>query len=230
MEINNSMFHKEAYAFGRMYQAYDMYDVDHDMNMGMKKNKNKRAYQHIELWKRKELIECVNKKEETMKDCSKRLGINYCTAKHILKVYRKTGSFETDLMRKKKEKDEELKQRVLNDTQFAEFSANDMCRNLPLYSNKWNRQENLAIKHYDVMSENSQHNSDNSCVFEGELKMANPQPYYPVPPQAQYYNPNYLFEYNNMNNLGNYAQTSNGNSLEDIWAYLGDLVYAKHSN
>lgn len=37
-----------------------------------------------------------------MKDCSKRLGINYCTAKHIMKVYRKTGSCETDLMRKKK--------------------------------------------------------------------------------------------------------------------------------
>ena len=30
--------------------------------------RSKRAYQHIELWKRKELVECVSKRDETMKD------------------------------------------------------------------------------------------------------------------------------------------------------------------
>mmetsp|Transcript_36457 Transcript_36457/g.36063 ORF Transcript_36457/g.36063 Transcript_36457/m.36063 type:complete len:157 (+) Transcript_36457:23-493(+) len=84
-------------------------------------NQTKRAYQQVELWKRKELIDTVNKKEETMKECAKRLGINYCTAKHIMKVFRKSGSYETDLMKKKKEKEQALRERVLNDTQFADY-------------------------------------------------------------------------------------------------------------
>lgn len=47
-----------------------------------------------------------------MKDCAKRLGINYSTAKHILKVYRRTGSIETDLMKKRKEKNMKLQQKL----------------------------------------------------------------------------------------------------------------------
>ena len=209
MEFNKSILNQEAYAMGRMYQAFEMYEGEQNMSFPMRKNKSKRAYQHIELWKRKELIECVNKKEETMKDCSKRLGINYCTAKHILKVYRKTGSFETDLMRKKKEKDEELNQKVLNDSQFSEFTINDVNRSLQIYSNKLNNQE-MVSRHYDVLSENSHHsNSDNSCVYQGEKKIVNPQPCYPV--FNQYYSQNYLFECNNINmiNSENYCQVNN---------------------
>lgn len=199
MEINSPMYNQQISAMGGVYNAVNMYQPASDMQMAMKKNKNKRAYQHIELWKRKELIECVNKKEETMKDCSKRLGINYCTAKHILKVYRKTGSFETDLMRKKKEKDEELKQRVLSDSQFAEFSGNECNVNPTMYSNMVNVQDNFAARYYEVQSENSNNNnSDNSCVFEGEYKVFKPKACYPLQSQAQYYNPNYLFEYNNV--------------------------------
>jgi len=85
--------------------------------------KGKRAYKLIEMWKRIDLIDSVTSKAETMKDCSIRLGINYWTAKHIIKVYRSTGSYETDLTRKKKQKDLELKQKVLNDSQFEEFTS-----------------------------------------------------------------------------------------------------------
>lgn len=47
-----------------------------------------------------------------MKDCAKRLGVNYSTAKHILKVYRKTGSIETDLMKKRKLRSQRLKEKA----------------------------------------------------------------------------------------------------------------------
>ena len=134
-------------------------------------------------------------------------------------------------MRKKKEKDEELKQRVLSDTQFADFSGNDFNRNLPIYSQILSAQDNFASRHYEVLSDNShQNNSENSCIFEGEYKIIRPQPCYPI--QAQYCNPNYLFECNNMNAgySGNSEQINNCEGLENIWAFLGDLVYAKHSN
>lgn len=87
-----------------------------------KVKQTKRAYQQVDLWKRKELIDCVNRKQETMKECAKRLQINYCTAKHIMKVFRRSGSYETDLMRKKKQKEQALRQRVLNDSQFAQYT------------------------------------------------------------------------------------------------------------
>lgn len=94
-----------------------------------KSKQTKRAYQQVELWKRKELIDSVNRKEETMKECAKRLGINYCTAKHIMKVFRKSGSYETDLMRKKKEKEQALRERVLNDAQFADYTQFEHLQN-----------------------------------------------------------------------------------------------------
>lgn len=88
-----------------------------------KTKQNKRAYQQIDLWKRKELIDSVNRKEETMKECAQRLGINYCTAKHIMKVYRRSGSYETDLMRKKKQKEQTLRERVLGEFNFAQIDS-----------------------------------------------------------------------------------------------------------
>lgn len=91
-----------------------------------KSKQTKRAYQQVDLWKRKELVDSVNRKEETMKECAKRLNINYCTAKHIMKVWRRSGSYETDLMRKKKQKEQALRQRVLNDAQFAEYTNNEL--------------------------------------------------------------------------------------------------------
>lgn len=97
-----------AYAFGYRSNI----DTQSETKLTAEAKKDKRAYQHVDLWKRKELIDCVKKREETMKDCAKRLGINYSTAKHILKVYRRTGSIETDLMKKRKEKNMKLQQKL----------------------------------------------------------------------------------------------------------------------
>jgi hypothetical protein len=41
----------------------------------------------------------------TIKDAAVELGINYSTAKHIMKVYRKSGDVETKIMMKRKAKD-----------------------------------------------------------------------------------------------------------------------------
>ena len=67
------------------------------------KNK-KRGYVQWELWKREALIEKVDQEGMTIKDAAKEIGINYSTAKHIVKVYRKTGTVETKMMKKKKTK------------------------------------------------------------------------------------------------------------------------------
>lgn len=86
-----------------------------------KVNQPKRAYHQVDLWKRKDLIETITRKDETMKVAAKRLGINYCTAKHIMKVFRRSGSHETDLMRKKKRMKFEMREKVLNDSQFSDY-------------------------------------------------------------------------------------------------------------
>lgn len=124
MEFKRSLMNSEINENQYMAQMTFSHFSNDDQSSS-KKEKSKRAYQHIELWKRKELVEKVSSREETMKDCSKRLGINYCTAKHILKIFRRTGSIETDLMKKKKEKEEELRQRVLNDAQFADYAIKE---------------------------------------------------------------------------------------------------------
>ncbi len=48
-------------------QMVQNYSNDDDQSP-VQKEKTKRAYQHIELWKRKELVEKVSTREETMKD------------------------------------------------------------------------------------------------------------------------------------------------------------------
>ena len=52
--------------------------------------------------KRFNLIKMVEGGGITIKETAKRLGINYCTAKHILKVYRDSGSIESLLHWKRK--------------------------------------------------------------------------------------------------------------------------------
>jgi hypothetical protein len=106
----------------------------------------KRPYKHIELWKRKELIRCVTRKEETMKDCSKRLGINYCTTKHIMKVFRRTGSCETDLMRKKKQH-----VRILTDKKSSTYNVGEV--------NSLHRQS-MVTKPGNLIPESTQYNTN----------------------------------------------------------------------
>jgi hypothetical protein len=69
------------------------------------KKNGKRSYVQCELWKRQTLIEKVEKEGLTIKDAAKELGINYSTAKHIMKVFRHTGEVETKIMMKRKTKE-----------------------------------------------------------------------------------------------------------------------------
>jgi predicted DNA-binding protein (UPF0251 family) len=68
------------------------------------KKQSKRGYVQCELWKRQALIEKVDQEGMTIKDAAKVIGINYSTAKHIVKVYRKTGTVETKMMKRKRAK------------------------------------------------------------------------------------------------------------------------------
>jgi hypothetical protein len=155
------------------------------------KSKGKRPYQQIELWKRIELIDCVFQRRETMKDCAKRLNINYCTAKHILKVYRKTGSYETDLMRKKKVKSEELKFRVLNDSQFAEYAINQLgyLPTKPEVHHSDQASTNNGSKHEDSVGENT-HN----FLVESKTDQMLPQNIIGETENLNLLDPNFLFE------------------------------------
>jgi hypothetical protein len=146
----------------------------------------KRPYKHIELWKRKELIRCVTRKEETMKDCSKRLGINYCTTKHIMKVFRRTGSCETDLMRKKNQH-----VRILTDNKSSTYNVGEFSS---LHG------QSTATKPEESIPENTQYNTN---MY--NQKMLAPQSLLMVPTNCMV-NSNFL--------CGNNQQTYNFSEAE----------------
>ena len=50
--------------------------------------RSKRSYNTVEATKRRELITLVNRDQMTIKEAANRLGINYSTAKHIVKSQR----------------------------------------------------------------------------------------------------------------------------------------------
>jgi hypothetical protein len=73
-----------------------MQSADDDNSDGISVNskkiaKRRCAYQKIDDDIRLQLLEAVQKKRETLKSASKRLGINYSSAKSILHTYRKEG-------------------------------------------------------------------------------------------------------------------------------------------
>lgn len=77
------------------------FEINSESHANTYERRDKRQYKHVEFWKRKAIIDCVHDKSETMKQCAKRIGVNYSTAKHIIKIYRKTGSIETNMMKKR---------------------------------------------------------------------------------------------------------------------------------
>lgn len=88
--------------------------------------KNKRPYHYIDLWKRKEIIECSITKSESIKKCANRLGVKYITAKHIVKVYKETGKIETKIMQK-----EAVKQQYFAKSMYRDdFSSSQQYYNL----------------------------------------------------------------------------------------------------
>lgn len=53
--------------------------------------RTKRSYIPVEQDKRRQLIGLVEKEEITIKEAALKLKINYSTAKHIIKMYKRTG-------------------------------------------------------------------------------------------------------------------------------------------
>jgi hypothetical protein len=63
--------------------------------------RTKRSYIPVELDKRHKLIKAVEEDGLTIKEAAQNLKINYSTAKHIVKVYKRTGEVQTQLMNKR---------------------------------------------------------------------------------------------------------------------------------
>ena len=166
-----------------------------------KAKQNKRAYQQIDLWKRKELIDTIVRKDETMKDAANRLNINYWTAKHIMKVYRRSGSYETDLMRKKKKREYELKEKVLHDSQFADYTQLEPSSKISI-SNKTIEKESTQNWTFEKNQEQMKYAQTNL-------------------------NANFLFEGLNENkNLGKFNYDC---EIKSLWNTLGNKIFSQYS-
>lgn len=57
--------------------------------------RTKRSYIPVEIDKRSKLIKAVEDEGLTIKEAAQNLKINYSTAKHIVKVYKRTGEIQT---------------------------------------------------------------------------------------------------------------------------------------
>jgi predicted transcriptional regulator len=64
--------------------------------------RTKRSYIPVEVNKRQQLIKAVDEEGLTIKEAAQNLKINYSTAKHIVKVYKKTGDVSTSMLNKRK--------------------------------------------------------------------------------------------------------------------------------
>lgn len=63
--------------------------------------RTKRSYIPVELEKRQRLIKAVEEEGLTIKEAAQNLKINYSTAKHIVKVYKRTGEITTQTISKR---------------------------------------------------------------------------------------------------------------------------------
>lgn len=90
----------------------------------------------MELDDRESLIEKVISEGKTIKQASEEMNINYSTAKHILKVFRKTGRAETLLMLKRQKKNkEDVDMDSSPQTQESSEEITELGRQLPLPEN-----------------------------------------------------------------------------------------------
>lgn len=60
--------------------------------------RTKRSYVPVDVDKRQKLIKAVEEDGLTIKEAAQSLKINYSTAKHIVKVYKRTGEITTQVM------------------------------------------------------------------------------------------------------------------------------------
>jgi len=63
--------------------------------------RTKRSYVPVEFDKRQKLIQAVEEDGLTIKEAAQNLKINYSTAKHIVKVFKRTGEVQTQIMNKR---------------------------------------------------------------------------------------------------------------------------------
>ena len=63
--------------------------------------RTKRSYIPVEFDKRSKLIKAVEEEGLTIKEAAQNLKVNYSTAKHIVKVYKRTGEIQTQMMTKR---------------------------------------------------------------------------------------------------------------------------------
>lgn len=92
------MFHNNSSWKARLYimQLIKAQISNNDpKNMG---DQQKRIYQPVKLEKRIELIQLIENEPISIKDAAERLGINYSTAKLILKTYKEKGQVLTQHM------------------------------------------------------------------------------------------------------------------------------------
>jgi predicted DNA-binding protein (UPF0251 family) len=63
--------------------------------------KTKRTYIPIDMDIREDLVRIVEEENITIKQAAQKLKINYSTAKHIVKIYKKTGYVSSQIRIKK---------------------------------------------------------------------------------------------------------------------------------
>jgi hypothetical protein len=63
--------------------------------------RTKRSYVPVELDQRMQLIKIIEEEGVTIKEAANALKINYSTAKHIVKLFKKTGDVKTWQMNKR---------------------------------------------------------------------------------------------------------------------------------
>lgn len=209
---------------------------------------NKRNYTYIELWKRKAIIECFLNKNESVKKCAQRLGVKYITAKHIVKVYKRTGNIETKLMKKSSNK------------VFENEMSNEQAF-IPVYDLS---QYCIDLSHYGAMGSNvdnsfniwSPHSYDPNNTYPGRGFINNYEDgvnvqhcfssYYDVDNQASNWTMS-LLSNSNINaesispiemlnrNLANLQDSdsqmaANYNPEHGLCNFLGELVFQQHNS
>lgn len=91
LSTTNSFSHFSADTSSFFQQSSDMTETEPNSPQGKKIRKKRNAYGKIDDDKRLQLLEAVQQRGETLKAASKRLGINYSSAKSIIHTYRKEG-------------------------------------------------------------------------------------------------------------------------------------------
>lgn len=123
---SNSMAYLQAWQWQQQTQLLSQIKFpsgDSPSSSSKHERSTKRSYVQCELWKRQSLVDKVEKEGMTIKDAAKQLGINYSTAKHIMKVFRETGEIETKIMMKRKSKKRSTND--LNQMPDLNFTATD---------------------------------------------------------------------------------------------------------